>query len=115
MSGNIKDTRINQIKEQVQELQTEIRTLRSQGENPTDWEDTLKRKYKYLSTTSESLFKLLLHNYDTPRFNQSFFDQTLQLMLNRIEDIQQAKVSQHDASVNIGEHLATTFIPQLRK
>uniref|UniRef100_A0A6C0H6J5 Uncharacterized protein n=1 Tax=viral metagenome TaxID=1070528 RepID=A0A6C0H6J5_9ZZZZ len=115
MSGNIKDTKINQIKQQVQELQTEIRTLRSQGDNPTDWEDTLKRKYKYLSTTSESLFKLLLQNYDTPRFNQSFFDQTLQLMLNRIQDIQQAKVSQHDASKNIGEHLATTFIPQLRK
>jgi len=115
MSGNIQDTKINQIKQQVLELQKEIESLRSQGDNPMDWEDTLKRKFKYLSGTSESLFKLLLHNYGTPRFNQSFFDQTLELMLNKIQDIQQAKISQHDASKNVGEHLATTFIPQLQK
>lgn len=115
MSGNIQDTQINQIKQQVQELQKEIEILISRGDNPIDREDTLKRKFKYLSSTSESLFKLLLHNYGTPRFNPTFFDQTLELMLQKVQDIQQSKVSQHDASKNVGEHLATTFIPQLRK
>ena len=37
------------------------------------------------------------------------------MMLQQIEKIQKSSVTQHDASVNIGEHLAQTFIPQLKK
>jgi hypothetical protein len=115
MSGNIQDTNVNQIKEQVHQLQQEIQTIYSQGDNPADREDALARKYKQLSTTSNSLFKFIVANYGTTRFDQIFFDQTLDMMLSKIAEIQQSKTSQHDASQNIGQHLASSFIPQLKK
>ncbi len=115
MSGNINDTNVALIKKQVHEIQNEIKELSQNGECISDWEDALKRKYKALSKTSATLFKYILTNYNTPSFNEQFFNQTLELMLTKISSIQKSEMTQEDASVNVGVHLAKKYVPQLKK
>ena len=115
MSGNIHDTKTIRLKDDVGKLKTELDDLLANGEKIDEWESTLRTKYKYICSTSESLFKMIVSSYGTSRFNKDFFENTLNMMLQKIEDIQSSKISQHNASHNVGEHLASNFIPQLRK
>lgn len=112
MSGNIHDTNINQIKTEVYNLIDDLKQL---NEDPCEHEYRFKKKYKYLYNTSQSLFSFIISNWGKDEFNQNFFNKTLELMLTQIEKIQQSRISQYDASSNVGSHLATTFIPQLRE
>ena len=48
-------------------------------------------------------------------FDKKFFLKNIETMLQAIEKIQQAKVTQYDASKQIGEMLANHYIPQLKK
>ena len=110
MSGNINDTNVERLKKEVNELIEELNTITSKGDNIDDYENTLQKKYKYIVKTSESLFKLILQQ----RGKTSFMD-NLNMMLNNIERIQKSQISQHDASCNVGDKLASQFIPQLKK
>jgi site-specific DNA-adenine methylase len=115
MSGNINDTKINIIKENVDNLIVDLDNILNKGENISDYEYNLKKKYKFLEKTSPALFNLIFKEYNTQNFNKSNLQSILDMMLQQIEKIQKSKVTQHDASISIGEHLAQTFIPQLKK
>lgn len=115
MSGNIHDTNVSAIRTQINELTEELQVLKDSGESISDWTDSLQRKYKQLYRTSNTLFKFILTNYGTPKFNEAFFNQTINIMLNRITSIQYAQLTQEDASANVGTHLAKKFIPQLNQ
>lgn len=115
MSGNIHDTNIHTIKKQVNDLLLELDSLNKKNEDITEWESYLQNKYKTLYKTSKTLYNYILKNYNSDKFDSSFFNTTLNLMLSKISSIQKNNVSQDDASVHIGTHLAETFIPQLKK
>lgn len=115
MSGNIHDTDIHLIKKQVNELLTDIKNIKDKGESLDDWESHLENKYKKLYTTSKTLFTYIIKNYTNNDFNSEFFNKTLNLMLSKIASIQKNNMSQNDASIHVGTHLAETFIPQLKK
>ena len=42
--------------------------------------------------------------------NEEYDEQTLQLMLNMIENMGKSKINQHDASVNVGTHLMKNYV-----
>lgn len=115
MSGNIKDTHVVRIREQVASLGQDIEDLKEKGESIDDWKSTLENRYKYLFKTSKTLFNYVVTQYISDSFNREFFNKTLEMMLSQISNIQNANISQNDASVLIGTHLAEEFVPQLKK
>mgnify|MGYP003348932768 CR=1 FL=1 len=115
MSGNINDTKIDIIKENVDKLINDLDDIVKNGENVSDYEYTLKKRYKVLEKTSPALFNLIFKEYNTSNFDKNKLQSILNMMLQNIRKIQNSNITQHDASVNIGEHLAQTFIPQLKK
>lgn len=115
MSGNINDTKIDIIKENVDKLINDLDDIVKNGENVSDYEYTLKKRYKVLEKTSPALFNLIFKEYNTSNFDKNRLQSILNMMLQHIRKIQTSDITQHDASVNIGEHLAQTFIPQLKK
>lgn len=102
----------NEIRMLLKELD-EI--LTSKDPDVSSWSSLLEKKYKYLSSNSPTLFKYILKNYGQKDFDKAFFEKTIKLMLVNIENIQNSKISQHDASEKVGTHLAHQFIPQLRQ
>jgi hypothetical protein len=110
MSGNIYDTDINKVKGEVFDLINDL----DNGNNITN-------KYKYLESTSKTLYDYIIKQYNnntTQVFNKTFFTNNLEMMLQGIEKIQKSKdieKTQHEASVFVGEQLASQFIPQLKK
>jgi phage regulator Rha-like protein len=115
MSGNIHDTIVRDIRREIDDLIEELRRIEISQESISEWTNTLQRKYKHLYRTSNTLFKFIVSNYGTPNFNEVFFNQTIDLMLNKIASIQNSQITQEDASTNVGTHLAHTFIPQLNQ
>jgi hypothetical protein len=114
MSGNIKDTNVTLIERQVYDLISDLDDLIAKNEDINNWSKTLEHRYKHLSKTSNTLFKFIIKNYNTPKFDKTFFNKTLTLMLDKIGNIQDSKISQENASEHVGTHLAKTFIPQLK-
>ena len=107
MSGNIHNTDIKKIKKEVSDLINDL-------DNGCD----ITNKYQYLENTSKSLYNYIVKQYNTSRFNKEFFINNLEMMLKGIEKIQKSndiEKSQHEASILIGEKLASQFIPQLKK
>jgi hypothetical protein len=83
----------------------------------SDYEQTFRVKYPAIASTSKTLFKYIMSNYGTHRFDKAFFLSTIDMMLSNIATIQSSpdtKQAQHDASISVGNHLAHTFIPQLK-
>lgn len=112
MSGNIHDTNVSLIRSQVESLLKDIDNLEN-NEKAIDFEHVFKKKYKHLSNTSSTLFKYILTNYNTSKFNMSFFQSTLDFMLGNVSKIQDNKTSQHNASTQVGQILAKEYIPHL--
>lgn len=115
MSGNIHDTDVKLLGDQVNALLADLDDIIVNGDNISDHEETLKQKYKYIVKTSENLWKLIISQYTNSTFNKGEFLKNLDMMLSAISDIQRYKITQHDASQNVGETLASQFIPQLKK
>lgn len=115
MSGNINDTHVDRIREQVVALGKDIEDLKNKGEMIDDWTSTFENRYKYLFKTSKTLFNYVIGQYSSDTFNREFFNKTLEMMLSQIAKIQNANISQNDASVLVGTHLAEEFVPQLKK
>lgn len=115
MSGNIDDTDVHRIRKEVFSLIDEIQKIKNSGEQLEDWRSTLQNRHKYLYKTSNTLFNYILDNMSKDSFNPVFFNQTLNMMLSQISKIQTNSVSQNDASVIVGTHLAEEYVPQLKK
>lgn len=115
MSGNIQDTKVSKIKIDVDFLIEDLETLIQNNENINDYKSSYQLKYKYLYKTSSSLYNFIFDEFCHPNFNKNIFLENLNKMLNLIVNIQESKISQHDASVLVGNELASQFIPQLKK
>lgn len=115
MSGNIHDTNVTKLKDEVNNLLAELDEIIARRVNIINYENTLKHKYKYISQTSDNLWKLIISQYTNSNFDKTNFLKNLEMMLSAISDIQVSKITQHDASQNVGETLASQFIPQLKK
>lgn len=115
MSGNIYDTDVDTIKSQINEMISELDNIYKTEKNVHLYEDVLKKKYSQLYTTSKTLFEFILNKFNNKLFDINYFNQTIEKMLNAITDIQKSKITQHDASVNIGYHLAKKYIPEYKK
>lgn len=109
MSGNIFDTDINKIKNEVNQLLNDLDNNRK-----LKYDD----KYKYLASTSKTLYEFIINGYNSPSFNKTYFKNNLEMMLKGVERIQKSnniQKTQHEASVLIGEKLAEQFIPQYKE
>lgn len=115
MSGNIHDTNVTKLKDEVRHLLTELDEIIAKRQRIENYEEVLKEKYNYITQTSENLWKLIITQYTNSTFNKDIFLKNLEMMLSAISDIQGSKITQHDASQNVGETLASQFIPQLKK
>jgi hypothetical protein len=115
MSGNIQDTDVTKIRSCVTDLINDLDHCVQNGEDIKDNEYIYEKKYKYLLETSKNLYNMIIDQYRLSKFDKPIFMKNLDMMLSAIEHIQCAKISQHDASKNIGESLASQFIPQLKK
>jgi hypothetical protein len=104
---SIHDTNTEAIKKEVYELLHDVsQTQHLSASQTSDFE----KKYRYLFTTSKTLFNFVLKQ-NRATFDRVNFDKTLDLMLKSIASIQSASVSQYDASAKVSEHLAHQFIP----
>jgi hypothetical protein len=116
MSQNIHDTNTSLIKEQVSLMIDELREIVWRGESPSDFEYSLSKKYKHLATASPTLFSFVLKNgSEADELQRHKFRENLDMMLKAIEKIQNASMSQYDASAAVGTKLAQQYIPQLKK
>lgn len=106
MSGNIRDTNVLKLKEIVTKL------LNRLDETPSD-KIQLDDEYNYILKTSPNLYNMIINNWTKRDFDRKMFLENLDLMLSKIQDIQDNKISQHSASIDIGEKLGSQFIPQL--
>ena len=115
MSGNIHDTNVTKIRVLINDFINELEETIEKGDDIVEYEDTYKEKYSYIIKTSENLYKMIYDQYKISVFDKKFFLKNIETMLQAIERIQQAKVTQYDASKQIGEMLACHYIPQLKK
>lgn len=106
MSGNINDTNVSLLRKQVYDLIGEL------NENTNNYKfmsiESLETKYDHLVKSSKTLFKFIVSNTIDTKFYAN-----LEMMLNKIEEIQQNKISQFNASGVIGTHLTKTYVPKL--
>ncbi len=103
---------VQDLKEKISAMTSELDEIIAQGETPADHSASLQKKYKIIHQTSNTLFNYIINEYSK---NKKFFNNTIDMMLSQLQRIQSSEMSQHDASVVVGEHLAETFIPQLKK
>jgi hypothetical protein len=115
MSGNILDTDINLIKKEALELIIDLDLLVENNDEILDFKEEYKNRYNYLYKTSTSLYNFIFDGYINKNFNKDLFQKNLLLMLNSIYKIQTNQMTQHSASVDIGEELASHYIPHLKK
>ena len=117
MSGNIHDTKVDLIHKQVNDLIKDLDKILKNGEKTSNYENDFIIKYKYLIDTSNTLYKYICSqmnsHYKDDNFNQDKFKERLNLMLNAILNIQKSNITQHEASVILGEKLASEYIPFL--
>jgi hypothetical protein len=113
MSGNINDTKINVIKNNVDSL---LNDLSNVNNITSEFKEILIEKYHYLYSTSKGLFELVIKEKSNPGFNKVLFDKNLDLMLNQINKIQNAEITQYKASQVVGTVIGNQYIPEhLRK
>jgi hypothetical protein len=115
MSSTIQDIDIKKIHSSVNDFISELDNMVINGDDIIEYESIFKKKYKFLVSTSESLYKMIYDQYKMKKFDKAVFMKNLNMMLSALEDIQKMKLSQYDASCNVGEVLASQFIPQLKK
>jgi DNA polymerase III gamma/tau subunit len=115
MSGNIKDTNVHNIKQDLESLLKELDNIIKKKESPNDYLYNLEKKYKDLKQTSPKLFEFTIKEYQKPTFDKEQFLKNINMMLDTILNIQNSKISQYDASVKVGSSLAYQYIPQLKK
>lgn len=107
MSGNIHDT-------DIEKLQNEISNMKKDIMNDISDIDFYNKKYEYLKNTSNTLFKYIYENYNKKHFDEKFFNNCIKMMFANIKNIQKNNTTQHNASVNVGSFLGQKYIPQLK-
>jgi ADP-heptose:LPS heptosyltransferase len=115
MSGNINDTNVLLIKNQVFDLIEDLEKYSKTSRNLNVYEEAMKKKYNYLYNTSKTLFNLIFNQFKTNKLDKEYFNFMVNKMLNYITKIQNNEMSQYDASATIGTELAEKYVPNLDK
>ena len=90
--------------DKIVEEVTSLMTLRKENMNTPDFETTAKELYPYLYETTNSIFKLILSgNMDLER---------LLFMIETELKVKEYKMTEYDASVEVGKNLAQKFLPK---
>lgn len=110
MSGNIQDTNVMKIRSDVYLLLDDLKD--KNVEYIKDNEYLFEKKYKYLISTSNGLYKFIINQHKSSKFNRNLFENNLEMMLTKISKIQNKEESQYDASASVGTSLATQFFPK---
>ena len=100
-SNNIHNTDVEKIKLEVDNMLELLKT------NVLNSETVLKKRFEYLFKTSPALFNFILKNHKN---NPVQFKKNLDTMLTLIFKIQTSEISQHDASVVVGKHVAHRYM-----
>lgn len=115
MSGNINDTDIEKIRSEALDLIVDLDLLSSNNDEILDFKHEYTERYNYLSKVCPSLYNFIFNGYIKGNFNKQMFERNLSMMLQSIHKIQRSDITQHDASVDIGEHLASQYINVCKK
>lgn len=116
MSGNINDTNVDKIKLEILSLIDNLDNItKIKSISFDEYQSTSQNQYKYLLSTSKTLWNYIFTQYKNNTFDKQQFLKNLDMMLNTILKIQQSQLSQHQASSLIGEEIALQYIPQLKK
>jgi len=89
----------------LEEVKSMIK-LREENRNASDveFESKAKELYPYLYERTNSIFKIILSgNMDIER---------LQFMIETVLKVKEHKMTEYDASVEVGKNLAETFLPK---
>ena len=112
MSGNVNDTKIDLIRNNVKNLLNDLNNTKNVSD---EFKQILIEKYQYLYSTSKGLFEFILKEYTKIGFDKMFY-KNLDLMLTQISKIQNSEVTQYKASEVIGTIIGNQYIPEhLRK
>lgn len=111
---SVHNTNVDVIQQQVESLLEDCKKIVDNNEDLSHHKYRLERKYNYLFQTSSALFKYIVNQYGTDRFDQTTLDNNLNMMLAAIRRIQESKVTQYDASAEVGDFLAQQYIPQYK-
>lgn len=68
----------------------------------------LKQKYNYIELCSSTLFELILSNFT----KKEFLTKHITVLLENLNNVQKNRLSEYDASVNVGEHFAKEYFPK---
>lgn len=112
MSGNINDTDVYKLKDEITNFAYDLVEMIKGGENPVDNKFLLENKYSYLHKTSKTLFDFILNKYASGNVNVEFMNKTITYMLNSIVSIQRGEISKTKASEKVGSILADEYIPE---
>jgi hypothetical protein len=116
MSGNINDTNVDKLKSEISSLINNLDIIiKSNDKSIQQYETIYQTEYKYLFTTSKTLWNYIFTQYKSNTFDKTHFNKNLDMMLNTILKIQQSKISQQQGSTIVGEEIASQYIPQLKK
>jgi hypothetical protein len=87
----------------LEEVKSMIK-LREENRNASEFESKAKELYPYLYERTNSIFKIILSgNMDIER---------LQFMIETVLKVKEHKMTEYDASVEVGKNLAETFLPK---
>jgi hypothetical protein len=112
MSGNINDTDVYKLKDEITNFAYDLVEMIKGGENPVDNKFLLENKYSYLHKTSKTLFDFILNKYASGNVNVEVMNKTITYMLNSIVSIQNGEISKTKASEQVGSMLADEYIPE---
>jgi len=112
---NIYKTNVDMINNDIQNLILDLKKSKfiynKSDNNSTTVFNLLSNKYSVLFTTSKTLFTLVLSDVNKVDFDQNSFNLKIKHILDLIIQMQKSKITQNDASENVGRMLAKEFIP----
>jgi hypothetical protein len=71
----------------------------------------LESRHQELESSFPAIYKYITRGFLDSNFNKRAFEETLNKMLDYVAKIQANKISQNDASEEIGQTLADTYFP----
>jgi hypothetical protein len=88
----------------LEDVKSMIKFREENRNSSSEFESKAKELYPYLYERTNSIFKIILSgNMDLER---------LQFMIKTVLKVKEHKMTEYDASVEVGKNLAETFLPK---
>lgn len=112
MSGNIHDTDVNRLEQELESLREHVTAAMEGGASVSDpaFKTELQVRYRYTHQKFPTLFKKIIEMVDTGKTEH--LESNIEMMLKLVRRIQHNQTSQFDASVIVGEALAKQYFPK---